>query len=73
MQVQVQINATLLNLSYTLGYTPPPAARMADPQKFIPILGPQPWAFNSLNGSLSYSILNNDTIQGWPQFLAFVI
>jgi hypothetical protein len=64
MQVEVAINATLLNKYYTIGYTAPPAARLADPQKFVPLLKLQTWAFNSLNGTITYSVLNNDTLQG---------
>jgi hypothetical protein len=68
MQVVLSISTSLLNLTYTLGYTPPPSY-MADPQKFIPLLGPQTWPFNSLTASLGYPVLNNDTLSGEPQSL----
>lgn len=63
MQVMVNIDVSLLNITYTIGYTPPPSSA-ADPQKFIPLLSYQAWTFSSLSGALSFPVLNNDTVQG---------
>ncbi len=63
MQLTVSIDVSLLNISYTLGYTPPPS-NAANPQKFIPLLSYQVWTFNSLSGVLTFPVLNNDTVQG---------
>lgn len=63
MLVTVNIDVSLLNISYTLGYTPPPS-NAANSQNFIPLLSYQVWTFNSLSGVLTFPVLNDDNVQG---------
>ncbi|KAK9906530.1 hypothetical protein WJX75_003380 [Coccomyxa subellipsoidea] len=64
MQVMINIDISLLKISYTMGYTPPPS-NAANPQNFIPLLSYQFWTFSSLSGSLSFPVLNNGSVQGF--------
>lgn len=63
MVIALNIDTSLLNISYTVGYTPPPS-RLANPYNFLASLPTTLWAYNTLRGNLTFSIYNNDTSQG---------
>ena len=65
MSVSITFDASLLNMSYTVGYTPPPS-RLATPSKFVPSLTHTTWGFNALSGNITFTITNTDATFGAP-------
>ena len=63
MAVAITFDAALLNMSYTVGYTPPPS-RLANPSKFVPSFGMTTWAFTGMSGNITFTINNTDTSFG---------
>ena len=65
MAVSITFDASLLNMSYTIGYTPPPST-LANPSHFVPSLTSTVWAFTALAGNITFTITNNDANFGAP-------
>ena len=66
LYVNIHVASSLLNMTYTQGYSPPPYV-LADPNAYIPLTDQVTYTHGAgLNAVLSFPIQNTDVIQGAP-------
>ena len=64
LYVNIHVNSSLINMTYTQGYTPPPSI-IANPNAYIPLTDQVTYTYvTSLSAVLSFPIQNTDVIQG---------
>ena len=64
LAVNIHVARSLLNMTYTQGYTPPPYV-LANPNAYIPLTTQFTYVYGAgLNRVLSFPIKNTDTIEG---------
>ncbi|CAL5227659.1 g10665 [Coccomyxa viridis] len=64
LYINIHVASSLINLTYTQGYTPPPSI-IANPNAYIPLQDQVTYTYvTSLSAVLSFPIQNTDVIQG---------
>ena len=64
LNINIHVAASLLNMTYTQGYAPPPYV-LANPNAYIPLTDQVTYTYGAgLNTFLSFPIQNTDVIQG---------